>query len=377
MTLSKVTNEYNNFVKKWNAESEAINKEIDKIDAWEQNFLEQDDHYKAEHHFEYSENYNKRKNLMDQLGPEPDNILDTLTLSEYDILLQNTNKSDFIDTANQLGVDLVKDLHFVTRHGKLRASNSLIYNTEKLYKGNDIEMKKYFKNEELKFVRDLFDNNIKMDLRDKEYHRNEILRKTVEHVLGESKDEWIDLDVERLILAKNRKTGEKITDSIQLSEQDPRNVEINPILQKYFYSSYLVSKNYRTLMVGTELAYPTYNSDFMPTLENIEIELSEQDTAQSKRSSSNIAPIHNLTMNDRNGPASVMKIAVVNDIQAETWNFSGDKESGLDSSDGSALVAGPIHWLENYALQDKKTGKDKKMHAFDINGKYQIGRAHV
>jgi hypothetical protein len=62
-----------------------------------------------------------------------------------------------------------------------------------------------------------------------------------------------------------------------------------------------------------------------------------------------------------NGIPSKLKVAIIKDTKASTWNFRGDNnKKGLDAHDGSAYINPFVSILENKALQDQEVGVDKK-----------------
>ena len=60
-----------------------------------------------------------------------------------------------------------------------------------------------------------------------------------------------------------------------------------------------------------------------------------------------------------NGIRDKMKVAVINDMGANVFNFDG-KADGIDAHDGSAFVNPFSSILENWSLQDCEVGTVKK-----------------
>lgn len=69
------------------------------------------------------------------------------------------------------------------------------------------------------------------------------------------------------------------------------------------------------------------------------------------------------------GITDTMKIACIDDIKAEVFNFSG-KHEGVDAHDGSALVSGLWSVLENKSLGSNEVGNIKKPIHHDYNNRY-------
>jgi hypothetical protein len=54
-----------------------------------------------------------------------------------------------------------------------------------------------------------------------------------------------------------------------------------------------------------------------------------------------------------NGIPFKLKVAIIKDTKASTWNFRGDNnKGGLDAHDGAAWINPFVSILENKALQD-------------------------
>jgi len=59
------------------------------------------------------------------------------------------------------------------------------------------------------------------------------------------------------------------------------------------------------------------------------------------------------------GIGSHMKVAVMDDISAKVFNFTG-KSGGIDAHDGSAWINPITSILENWSLQENEVGTIKK-----------------
>jgi hypothetical protein len=64
-----------------------------------------------------------------------------------------------------------------------------------------------------------------------------------------------------------------------------------------------------------------------------------------------------------------MKVAVIDDISAEVFNFDGI-QSGIDAHDGAALEDPFTSMLENLSLQDNEVGTIKKPIWHHYNHRY-------
>ena len=182
------------------------------------------------------------------------------------------------------------------------------------------------------------------------------------------------------------------------------NLEVNPIIEKYFYLDSLLANNLRLAETGSEVAHPDKSSidlegkfkslginqnnhpelyvtakdgTLVPTRNYIKyytstdpnvrklyaeiirkVEVGAQGT-QLKRNVIIPATLQYMQQGNLNGIPAKLKVAVIKDTKAKIWNFRGDRATE-DAHDGSAYINPFISILENKSLQDQEVGVDKK-----------------
>lgn len=309
------------------------------------------------------------------------NVYELYTLQNFDRLLKYTNESDLRRSAfsnKDKGVNIVEDLHITKNNNTLRANAPLIYYNESLYnfKNNSKELNNYFKNEEIKLASDFYENNIKLNLTDSDGVVDSNLEWGVNNILKNKKKDWVDGRTNSLVIAKA--DGKIIKNKFEFEKavQEGKSIAINPILSKYLYTHYFISKNYRNLITGTEINYPYFikqkGSSAVENMDTIELMLSNQDLAHAKRNSGPVTPVSTFTQNDISGISDEIRVAVIEETNAQAFNYTGDT-TNLEPTDGSTEMVGHHHYLENFSLQDLKTGKTKKAVSFNTESKYGTG----
>jgi hypothetical protein len=81
--------------------------------------------------------------------------------------------------------------------------------------------------------------------------------------------------------------------------------------------------------------------------------------AQLKRNVIIPATMRYYTQNSLRGIPRTMRLAIMNDIQADVFNFTGD-DGSVDSHDGAAFINPITSILENWSLQENEVGTVKK-----------------
>lgn len=332
----------------------------------------------------------------------------------------NEKEASLIALAEQAGVELQLDTHY--RKGKkgLKFNELLQYYAFNLYKDG---LKSELKLEQLNFLNDLLDSGVSFQT--KYYDESTISKsknpiaqilksKSLSKLLGNPalETEWTKNG--KLILAKV--DGKDILYGSRIKNY--KTLQLNPILEKYFYLDSLLSNNLRFSLTGSEVAHPdkakikwekelkavglekyppfldnkgqldinkvsdlvdvydhilNYSSSpnldesSMETLDKLwsfyhsvirKISAGAQGT-QLKRNVIIPATLQYEQQNVINGVPSQIKVAVIRDIKAPVFNFRGDV-GDVDAHDGSAWINPFISILENKALQDQEVGVDKK-----------------
>lgn len=334
-----------------------------------------------------------------------------LTFDEIRAELKKYNQQSISKLAQSKGIEIQEETHYrVDPNGGLKF-NELIYHYANILYKDINSLKIRLSREKVNFLNDLLDSGIQFYTNyatdTKENESETPIRKIIESNLftqvqkDELKTKWIKNG--KLILAKV--DGQDITSGRHIDKN--KNIVLNPILEKYFYNDLLLSNNLRFALTGTECTHPDkskikLNKELNKvgiTVDNAPIELIEIDTDGNKILTSDLTKLSNSSnqvikslynnlirkieaiaqgtqfkrnviipatlqyeqMGVLNGIPSKLKVAIIKDTKASTWNFRGDyNKKGLDAHDGSAYINPFVSILENKALQDQEVGVDKK-----------------
>lgn len=344
-----------------------------------------------------------------------DSVDGELALDKVQNWLKTHKENDFTARALAAGVTIYKDVHYRQIVGKNLSINELLFEyANNLYTSENLHNRLEF--EKVNFINDLLSNRLNFEVTlnssgdlDKA-GGNEITKMLVE--LG-GKD-WVKGN--RMILAKikskNGRTRNVTYGKINLNPGET--FVINPVLNAFFMLDNLIGNNLRYSLTGSEINHnikdlakldlgkkgmnlqkafikkynPNYDMgnvtffDAMIALKRFEEVGEEADriSAQAVRKIYNeqIYKIENGAQNAQfkrnviipgtmryylqgrlNGIRDRMKVAVINDMGANVFNFDG-KAGGIDAHDGSAFVNPFSSILENWSLQDCEVGTVKK-----------------
>ena len=346
-----------------------------------------------------------------------------MTLDEIKLELKKHNESSIAKLAQSKGIEIQQDTHYrKDPNGGLKL-NELLYHYAYVLHNDIRNLRARFNSEKVEFLNDLLDSGVSFytnyatdTLEENSDQPDNPVRKIInsnlfsEQQRDELKTKWIKNG--KLILAKV--DGQDIVMGKRVEQG--KYVQLNPILEKYFYTDLLLSNNLRFALTGTEGAHPDkakikLNKELEKvgiTIDNAPEELIEIDskgnkvitTDLTKLAHSQSLPIRNVynkalrkieavaqgtqfkrnviipatlqyeQMGALNGIPFKLKVAIIKDTKASTWNFRGDNnKGGLDAHDGSAWINPFVSILENKALQDQEVGVDKKpiWHHFNPN----------
>lgn len=369
------------------------------------------------------------------------NVLDDLrtvlempnaTFEQINQVLNNTTQEQLLSQAQAKGVELQLDTHY-RKFGKVCKFNELLYHyATDLYVNRDT-LKRRFEIEKVNFINDLltsgvsFYTNYSDDSDDvlrgkKGQHTSNPVSKIIEQLYkeGEERENYKNIWVKNKKLVLARVNGQPIVNGAEIAPKPGDTVELNPILEKYFFTDSLLANNLRFELTGSEIAHPDkakidysdevkkrgitpetnpeyfqYDKDgnvvvkeksgvsvpqvisnfsdlvwlknqsiLHPALKQIfdnailKVEAVAQGT-QLKRNVIIPATLQYEQQNTLNGIPARMKVAVISDTGASVFNFRGDN-TGVDAHDGSAYINPFASILENKALQDQEVGVDKK-----------------
>ena len=328
---------------------------------------------------------------------------------------------DLVNSYNkENGTNIVfyKDVHYRQIVGKNLSINELLYEfANNLYTPEKLHIR--LEKEKVNFINDLLSNRLSLSVSIKDgeldgVNGNELTRFLTSKVPLADRKKWIKGD--KLILGKISGKDGKIRNitygKVILQEGDV--FTINPILNSFFMLDNLIGNNLRYSLTGSEINHKIkalaklnlgtrgallyksfiqkYNKAYKDgtiTFLDIDIALrnyTENPTpeeasaakalrtlydeqiykienggqnAQFKRNVIIPGTMRYYLQDELNGIRDKMKVAVINDVEANVFNFDG-QSSGIDAHDGSAFVNPFSSILENKSLQDCEVGTVKK-----------------
>lgn len=308
---------------------------------------------------------------------------DLLSTADFQDLMSVTTMEEFGDMTYANGARNIENIHSNKGYtGKYKVNGVekkmsfvqpntlLIYNAIKLYNEKDSTIyDKQMLREKKKFIRDLVTNNVSFPLVYSDGKPNTMLEQILKEFLPRERDKWINPYTQELILAK---VGDRdITRLNPLEDvRDDSNIELNPLLERYFLVDFLLSENLRLITTGSELAHPDKSkSTHDLTIGMAELEEASRAGAQNKRNVIIPGTLQYYQQDSLLGIPANVKIAIMPDIGAHVYNYSGSNDK-VDAHDGSAFNNPINSLLENYSLQDSSVGDDKKPIAHDFSGEY-------
>ena len=237
-------------------------------------------------------------------------------------------------------------------------------------------------------------NNLRYILSGNELdHKNKMLSKLNlgDRILSATQEQLSKLSKDSL-LAKYPELESKLTENedgtytlqeITLSDL----MKMNPGLQEALLNRVVAtnSKQYdvpiqtlSTYWRSLSFADLDYLMNVVPTLQNslikkvkadaiYEVEATSQG-AQLKRNVIIPGTMRTYTQGSLKGIPSTFRVAVVDDVAAETFNVNGDVKHNNDAHDGSAWICPITSILENWSLQENEVGTVKKPIWHDYNG---------
>ena len=346
-------------------------------------------------------------------------------LSENAIAQELDPEKELINLAKSVGVDVYLDTHFrpnapkdtnKKKHSFLAFNESLAHYALELYTPS--ELRKRLADEKVKFLRDLIKTGFKFEkVRIDSYGR---IKDDTPTGMAFSKitysGKWATSDG-TVILAKTTE-GDAIT---KLADITP-NMQLNPILDRYFLANSYLNNSMRMLLTGSEINHKNkqligtnlgnvirkklnndlaVNTEILPVTKQMAMErginpdyffdsMSFSDLeeliervpkyakeleeirrqqlyyvesagqgAQLKRNVIIPATMRYYMQGTIRGIGSHMKVAVMDDISAKVFNFTGAK-GGIDAHDGAAWINPITSILENWSLQENEVGTIKK-----------------
>lgn len=385
----------------------------------------------------YRNVWSNTQNKLQQVA----NIYNTIngTQLSYKQVMGLLSEEQLVDLAYRNGITLSKDTDYRVISDKTAPNELLQYYADYLYlKPNNLEQ--FLEEQKIQFVRNLVNNYVSFQVvnfgdnyndyieeqkiespKSKNPVMNTILQvyNTIESRVEFFKN-WVDPSTGRLILAKQN--GINI-----LQGEIKGSIELNPLLDKFFYIESFVSNNLRMSLTGSEINHPDKakktlfnkvknNTNFVDfqkqglhdvTSNNIEEviqALSEaryvgdipdiilkhpkvanilrtiydrsiltiSNVAQGTQFKRNViitATLQYCTQKTKDGISPKIKCAVIMDEPAPVYNYRGDHDKPIDSADGSAQINPFQSILENKSLGSQAVGFIKKpiWHDYDTD----------
>lgn len=257
------------------------------------------------------------------------------------------------DIATRLGIELVNDVHFSNNHmkeiglGDYSINYQLYYYSQKLF-GNENLIEDYYKENLNKFIDYLSDLTLSTD------------------------DPVIDIAVQKYNLEN------WVNDDGNLILK--RNGKINPLIEKYFYTQYLVKQNLKQVLAGGEIGHPHKlklklgSSEFNEntTFQDIMIrEESGRMTSSFKRTVDLGVPGIMAIQKDILTVPPKVRSAIISDMKAPNYNIYGQTED-TDAHDGESFTHPLYNILMRLGQQDCAGGEILKMILRDQHSKYGV-----
>ena len=374
----------------------------------------------------YTKVYNHNQTKLNTLFNEF--IKENIATDIKDMLWQ-MDEFQLINFATNLGINLEKDLDYRVIKGNDGKKHCVIneqldYNANYLYKNID-NLSEFLERQKQEFVNNLIDTDstfqvinygdsydkyIAEKLPTERKSKNPIINTILKLYSGEARQEffknWVDANTGRLILAKDSK-GNIVTDTVS------SNIELNPLLDKFFYIEGFISNNLRMSLTGSELNHPDKSYDTLYSLikKGKEVKGINAETAELIQNTNSVSDLRTLKGKNRaqqklidyvyqesllkmintsqgtqfkrnviipatlqycqqntlNGISKNIRCAVIYDEPAPVFNYRGSHEKSIDSADGSAKITPFQSILENKSLGTQAVGLVRKpiWHSFN------------
>jgi len=193
-------------------------------------------------------------------------------------------------------------------------------------------------------------------------------------ILGKQSD-WVDQTAGNVILAKVTKDGKYVQvgrHNVELLMDPTYKVELNPMLESYFYADVILSNELNSLMIGETFAHKLKKNGGDPN--KVDYDQSEYEEfgeagrliAQDKRNVIPGASMHVFLQGMLDGVAENIDVAVMEDVPGFVYNMKGD-DSKVDSSDGSGISCVYEAMLEQNSLIDAASGLNMKTIGWDVD----------
>lgn len=294
------------------------------------------------------------------------------SLQEVDQYLQD-NKITYNQLSNAFWNEKIQfdDDFDAVKVGKQARINETLMNMLQTFDGNNNmeRANKRIERNKRRFLLDLIDSGFKLNR-----YSSKGGQIIFNDELGKLSD-WVDTLSGNVILAKVRKDGKYITIGRHNAEilMDPTyNVELNPMLESYFFADVILSNELNSLMIGETFSHKLKKNNgsrdkvVFDETEYEEFGEAGRLIAQDKRNVIPGASMHVFLQGLKEGVAENIEVAVMSDIPGYTYNMVGTT-SANDSSDGSGISNIYEAMLEQNSLIDASNGWNVKTIGWDVD----------
>lgn len=291
-------------------------------------------------------------------------LLKGFNLKDFTEILKVVTEKEFRELAwnnNNNPVKIIEEVHF--GKGDTFISNGVEYrglkpNTLAVYSGTKMYRDKFEEHlqvEYKKFIRDLINCDFNLYTQHYDGSDNEVVKEALENTMKSEIKNWVKNS--RVLLAKDE-NGKEIDTIEKLN--DSKILKLNPILERYFLVTFLLSYNLRLITTGSELGHTNKakiekKDGEYDEFKSIEAELSSRDSSANKRHIDMGAPGTLTARSSIYGIPKVLREAIIKDEKALVHNINGEKGS-VDACDGGAPLNPVIALLYLDGMQDCRLG---------------------
>lgn len=360
---------------------------------------------------------NLYSNVLDDLRTVLD--LPGASFEQINEALHNISENELLSKADAKGIEIQLDTHYRKFGGVCKFNELLYHYATDLYTDRESLVRR-FNLEKINFVNDLLSSGVNFytnynDDSDEVVSGNipsqNLISKIIDQMYPDNKDkqvytqQWVKN--KKLVIAKLN--GQPVLSGVEIDVRPGDVLELNPLLEKYFYTDSLLSNNMRFELTGSEVAHPDKSKiNYTEELDKIGITrntnpeyfklnkkgqyvaidnfndliwlknqsilhpilksiydnaiIKTEAVAQGTQLKRNViipATLQYEQQNSITGIPPKLKVAIIKDTQASIFNFRGENDTE-DAHDGSAYINPLVSILENKALQDQEVGVDKK-----------------
>ena len=198
-----------------------------------------------------------------KVNPELDRYMDlsNLTAEEINDILHSVTQEELLNAATEANINLYLDTHY-RKFGKYCKFNELLYHyATDLYVNRDSLIRR-FENEKTNFLNDLLLSGVNFWINYRDDSRDNFRKNESSSIVTRIIDQMYKDKAKEAFLKSWSKNGKLILAKVDgkpvtgVEIDYGHNVELNPLLEKYFYTDSLLSNNLRLELTGSEVAHP-------------------------------------------------------------------------------------------------------------------------